>query len=241
MATVRERAHSSAWDHIFKFQKRGPPRRRARKLLSPCHSRECTKEPISALPNYGSKEKFGAKAELRNILQEKKKMRGRGGSSYRFDRKIGKKSFFCGQCNTGLTPYHRRSYPLTATVRAFQAFIARSFTSFAVSSLVDSRQIVLCVHTLYYRRFRVDFCTRRKAQSVGLELAKSALVVTWYEVKSLLIDRRGYQYYDTVQLTAASEDHSRNRAQSTGSKNDPERPCLLVCKTAVYIYIIPGI
>ena len=28
------------------------------------HSRECTKEPISALPNYGSKEKFGARAEL---------------------------------------------------------------------------------------------------------------------------------------------------------------------------------
>ena len=27
------------------------------------HSRECTKEPISALPNYGSKEKFGARAE----------------------------------------------------------------------------------------------------------------------------------------------------------------------------------
>ena len=35
------------------------------------HSRECTKEPISALPNYGSREKFGAKAELRNVLQEK--------------------------------------------------------------------------------------------------------------------------------------------------------------------------
>ena len=27
------------------------------------HSRECTKEPISALPNYGLKEKFGARAE----------------------------------------------------------------------------------------------------------------------------------------------------------------------------------
>ena len=27
------------------------------------HSRECTKEPISALSNYGSKEKFGARAE----------------------------------------------------------------------------------------------------------------------------------------------------------------------------------
>ena len=31
-------------------------------------SRECTKEPIPGLPNYGSKGKFGARAELRNIL-----------------------------------------------------------------------------------------------------------------------------------------------------------------------------
>ena len=35
------------------------------------HSRECTKEPISSLPNYGSKKKFGASAELRNVPQEK--------------------------------------------------------------------------------------------------------------------------------------------------------------------------
>ena len=40
------------------------------------------------MPNYGSKEKFGARAELRNILQEN--LIGRGGSSCRFDRKIGK-------------------------------------------------------------------------------------------------------------------------------------------------------
>ena len=48
---------------------------RSRKLLS----RECTKEPICALPNNRSMEKFGARAELRNIVQEK--LRGRGGSS----------------------------------------------------------------------------------------------------------------------------------------------------------------
>ena len=46
------------------------------------HSRECTKEPMCALPNYGSREKFGARAELRNVLQEK--LRSRGGSSCRF-------------------------------------------------------------------------------------------------------------------------------------------------------------
>ena len=32
------------------------------------HSRERTKEPIPALPNYGSQEKFGARAELRNVI-----------------------------------------------------------------------------------------------------------------------------------------------------------------------------
>ena len=40
------------------------------------HPRECTKDPISALPNNGSMGKFGARAELRNILQGK--IRGRG-------------------------------------------------------------------------------------------------------------------------------------------------------------------
>ena len=58
------------------------------------HSRECIKDPMSALPNYGSKEKFGARAELRHALQEK--LRGGGGSSCRFDRKIGKKKVFVG-------------------------------------------------------------------------------------------------------------------------------------------------
>ena len=37
------------------------------------------KKTISALPNYGSKRKFGARAESRYILQEE--LRGRGGSS----------------------------------------------------------------------------------------------------------------------------------------------------------------
>ena len=92
LATVQETANSSAWNHIFNFQRRGPPRRRARKLLSRCCTHGTAKEPISALPDYGSKGKFGARAELRNILQEK--LRGRGGSSCRFDRKIGKKMFF---------------------------------------------------------------------------------------------------------------------------------------------------
>ena len=90
---MQETANSNPWNHIFNFQRRGPPRRRARKLVSLLpHSRECTKEPISALPNNGSKKKLGAKEQLRNILQEK--LRGRGGSSCRFDRTFGKKNFF---------------------------------------------------------------------------------------------------------------------------------------------------
>ena len=47
------------------------------------HSCKCTKELTSALPNNGLMEKFGAEAELRNMLQEK--LRGKGGSSCRFD------------------------------------------------------------------------------------------------------------------------------------------------------------
>ena len=34
------------------------------------HSRGCTKETISPLSSKGSVEKFGARAELRNVLQE---------------------------------------------------------------------------------------------------------------------------------------------------------------------------
>ena len=60
------------------------------------HSRECAKELISALPNYGSKEKFGARAELLNVLQEKNM--SRCGSNCQVDRL---RFFFCGQCNTG--------------------------------------------------------------------------------------------------------------------------------------------
>ena len=34
LLAVQETANSSAWNHIIKFQRRGPPRRRARKVLS---------------------------------------------------------------------------------------------------------------------------------------------------------------------------------------------------------------
>ena len=43
------------------------------------HSRECIKELISALPNFGSMGAFGARAEKRNVLR--KNNAGRRGSS----------------------------------------------------------------------------------------------------------------------------------------------------------------
>ena len=39
LATIQETAISSAWNHIFHIQQRGPPRRSARKLLSRCQTR----------------------------------------------------------------------------------------------------------------------------------------------------------------------------------------------------------
>ena len=54
------------------------------------HSRECTKEPVSALSKNGSMESFGDRTELRNILRAKN--RGRGASSCRSDRKFGKQN-----------------------------------------------------------------------------------------------------------------------------------------------------
>ena len=82
LTTVQETANSSACNHIFNFQRRGPPRRRARKLLSLCHTHGSAPRNLICLAKYGSKENFGTRAELRNVLQEK--LRGRGGSSCRF-------------------------------------------------------------------------------------------------------------------------------------------------------------
>ena len=39
-------------------------------VVALAHSRECTKELISGLPNFGSMEMFEARAEKRNILRK---------------------------------------------------------------------------------------------------------------------------------------------------------------------------
>lgn len=78
---VQETANSNAWNNTFKLQRRGPPRRRARKLLSLCHTRKaCTKKSISDLPKNldqwkKSELEVARRAKLQNILQEKKSQR----------------------------------------------------------------------------------------------------------------------------------------------------------------------
>ena len=75
------------------------------------HSWECIKEPISALPNNGLLVKFGARAELRNILQAK--LRGRGGFSCRFDRRFGHSGPFW---KTAFMILHRATNALPVTI-----------------------------------------------------------------------------------------------------------------------------
>ena len=56
------------------------------------HSRDSTKEPISALPNNATTKKIAARAELQNLLQKKK--RGKSASSCRFHPRLCKKKMF---------------------------------------------------------------------------------------------------------------------------------------------------
>ena len=78
---VQETANSSTWNHIFNFQQ----------LLSLCHTRGSVPRspylPCQIMFQRKSSELL-FRAELRNVLNEK--LRGRGGSSCRFE------------CNTGL-------------------------------------------------------------------------------------------------------------------------------------------
>ena len=66
--------NSSAWNHFFALSAtRSASEEGAETAVDLPHSREWTKEPTSALRNYGSKGKLGAtasRAELQNILQE---------------------------------------------------------------------------------------------------------------------------------------------------------------------------
>ena len=90
LAALQETTNSSAWNHIFNFQRRGPPRRRARKLLSLCHTLwSAPRSPY--LPCHLKK---SSELEQNYGMSYRKNLRGRGGSSCRFDRKIAKKMFF---------------------------------------------------------------------------------------------------------------------------------------------------
>ena len=57
---------------IFQFSAtRSASKEATESAVALAHSRECTKELILALLNYNSMGKFGARAELRNVLQGK--------------------------------------------------------------------------------------------------------------------------------------------------------------------------
>ena len=83
LVTVQQTANSSAWKHIFNFQRRGPTRRSC-KELSPCRTHESApRSPYLRCQTMVQRQQFGARDELRSIPQEK--MRGRGASSCRLD------------------------------------------------------------------------------------------------------------------------------------------------------------
>ena len=73
------------------------------------------------------------------------------------------------------------SFPLPATVRAlFKAFTARGVQQL----LPSSTRVESCVHMLSRRFLQANFCTRKiKVHSVGLELARLALLVVVCEGK----------------------------------------------------------
>ena len=82
--------------------------------------------------------------------------------------------------------YSSRLSPL----RCVPSILYREKKSSAVSSLVDLRRIAR-THFL-----QANFCTRKRAHSVGIELAKSAfllIVDSSYEVKALPVDHRGHR------------------------------------------------
>ena len=74
---------------------------------------ECTKEQISALPKIGSKEKSGARAELRDIPKEKWEV-----EVVPVVDLIAYKSFSVGHCNTG----GELSKPRTTSVRQYYEY-----------------------------------------------------------------------------------------------------------------------
>ena len=97
MATVQETVISSAWNHIFNFQRRDPPRRRSRKLLSLCHT------------HGGAPRSPYLPCQIR-VQRENSELDQIYGMLYTKNREvevvpvvdlIADSAFFCGQCNTG--------------------------------------------------------------------------------------------------------------------------------------------
>ena len=72
LAAVQKTVNSSAWNQFFNFQRRGPPRRRARKLLSLCHTHgSALRNPYLPCQIIVQRKSSEVEQKLRNILQEK--------------------------------------------------------------------------------------------------------------------------------------------------------------------------
>ena len=71
------------------------------------HSRECTKELISGLPNFGSMETFGARAEKRYVLTKETSPDKLPCASLSGHLAI-ISAFISEQCNTGASESHLR-------------------------------------------------------------------------------------------------------------------------------------
>ena len=83
LRTVQKTANSSAWNHIFNFQGRGPPRKRARKLLLLSHTHESApRNPY--LPCQIMVQRKSSELEQNYGMPYMKKMSGTGGSSCGF-------------------------------------------------------------------------------------------------------------------------------------------------------------
>ena len=85
LAAAPRPTNSSAWNHILKFLRLALDERNSHTAVASPHSREYTKEPIiSALPNSRPMKKVELDQNY-GMYFVQEKMRGRRGSSCRFD------------------------------------------------------------------------------------------------------------------------------------------------------------
>ena len=109
LATVQQTAIIRLEPHCQILATRSEWKEVAETAVALPHSQECSKDIISPLLFFSSKEEFGDRPEIRNALQEK--CRGRGGSSYRVDPRFVKKDV------SHATQVRTRSHPTHAVAQ----------------------------------------------------------------------------------------------------------------------------